>query len=433
MGMIYSSQVITMLRRALDLVDGRLVDHGVQVAAIMKDMMEAGGIQDEELKKNLCVLSLLHDIGAYRMKEIDKLVQIETKNIWEHSVFGYLFLKEFAPFGELAKVVLYHHADYNKNWEEPEEIMKYSQLMRVADGVEVWHRSEKGEKEDELKAYLRSKTGTAFAPEAVEWFMRADEQFGTFQKLEKKVEFEEIVDCSSIEEKRVRAYLWMMVHSIDFRSRFTVTHTASVAEIGYQLAKRMGMSPKQQEQIYYGAMLHDLGKIGTPVAILEKPGRLTDEEMEVMRGHVVLSESIIKGCVGETVERIALRHHEKLDGSGYPLGISGEELTVEERILTIADIVSALCMSRSYKEAYPKDRVFEILKDMRDRGQIDGDILVVMEREYDDIIKCADNACEPIRKAHKQMGEEYKALMYKFRMNGRLSWNFLTKQVTATF
>lgn len=89
-----------MVRRALNLVDSRLVDHGVQVAAIMKDMLEAGGVQDEELKKNLCVISLLHDVGAYRMKEIDQLVQIETNNIWEHSISGYLFLKEFAPFGE---------------------------------------------------------------------------------------------------------------------------------------------------------------------------------------------------------------------------------------------------------------------------------------------------------------------------------------------
>lgn len=411
MGMIYTDQVIMMVRRALNLVDRRLIDHGAHVAVVMKDMLETKGIYDRELKKNLCILALFHDVGAYRLHEIDQLVRVETENIWEHSINGYLFLKEFGPFGDLAKVILYHHADENEMREEPKKILKYAQWMRVADRVEIWHRNNKGENKEKLKEYLKRKSGTLFLEDAVEVFLEAEEIFSTYEKLKQPVKFEEIVDCSSISGDEADIYLWMLVHAIDFRSRFTVTHTASVMEIAWQLAKRLGMSEKEQEQIYYGAMLHDLGKIGTPTEILEKPGRLTDEEMEVMKEHINLSKEIIEGCVDETVMNIALRHHEKIDGSGYPLGLSGDELTLSQRIMTVADIVSALCMSRSYKEPFPKERVLGILSDMKEKGQIDGQILSVMEKEYDDIIEQAEKACDPVREVHRRMGEEYQTLL----------------------
>lgn len=419
MEMIYNNQVITMVCRALNLVDSRLIGHGVRVAAIMKDMLETEAVWDEELKDNLCMLSLLHDIGAYRLKEINQLIHFETMNIWEHSIYGYLFLKEFAPFGELAKVVLYHHADYDKNWGESAEILKYAQFLHVADRVEVWHRGNKGKKEEELLSYLKKKSGTVFSKEAVDCFIQANKQFETLKKLDSPVSIEEIVNCDAIGNDKADTYLWLIVHSIDFRSRFTVTHTVGVTEIGYQLAKKMGVSSEKQKQVYYGGMLHDLGKIGTPVAILEKPGKLTDNEMGVMKDHVTLSASIIENCVDKTVAKIALSHHEKLDGSGYPRGISGEELTLEDRILTIADIVSALSMSRSYKAAFPKEKVFLILDNMKVKGQIDGRVLEAMKDGYDDIIKKAEAACAPVRKIHKNLAEEYKMLLYKFKAEAK--------------
>lgn len=408
--MTYSNQIIKMICRALNLMDERLVDHGLQVAVVMKDMLEAGEVQDLELKRNLCILSLLHDAGAYRMQEIENLVKVETVSAWEHSIYGYLFLKEFEPFKELAGIVLYHHADYKKDWKCSEKVMQYAQLLHVADRVEIWHRNYKGAKEEELCAYLKERSGTVFSPKAVEWFLRANEKLRTYEKLKQSTEFEKIVDCRFMEEAEIKSYLWLMVYAIDFRSRFTVTHTVSVVEIAGQLAKRMGLSGKEQKQIYYGALLHDMGKIGTPVSILEKDGKLTDEEMEVMRQHIKLSGVVIGDCVEKAVEQIALRHHEKLDGSGYPLGITGTELTLAERIMAVADIVSALSMSRSYKEPFPKEKVFAILDSMVNKGQIDSNVVKTMEAEYDDIIKEADKVCTPVLEAHARFGEEYKKI-----------------------
>lgn len=408
--MIRSNQVITMIYRALNLLDARLVNHGSYVAAIMKDMLEADGVRDAELKKKLCILSLLHDVGAYRIREINNILQVETASAWEHSIYGYLFLKEFPPLRELAGVILYHHAEYDKRWEAPQDILRYAQLLYVADRVEIWHRSNQGGRKKALTEYLKKKSGSLFSEEAVACYLRADEQFDTYNRLEPSIVFDEIAACDITDEEEKKSYLWLMVHSIDFRSSVTVTHTVGVVEIACQLARRLGLSKEEQQQIYYGALLHDIGKIGTPVAILEKAGRLTEPEMKIMREHVVLGEEIIRDCVDEKVARTAMRHHEKLDGTGYPLGLTEKELTLPERLLTVADIVSALSMSRSYKEAFPKEKVFAILQKMEEDRQIDGSVLAVMKADYDEIIEEAQESMPSVRKAHERMGEEYQKL-----------------------
>ena len=112
------------------------------------------------------------------------------------------------------------------------------------------------------------------------------------------------------------SYLDMLVHVIDFRSRHTVTHTVTTAWVAYELGLRLTKDEEAVARIYCGALLHDLGKIGVPLGILEKPGKLSPDEMAIMRTHVTLTEDILAGCVDEDVLHAAVRHHEKLDGSG---------------------------------------------------------------------------------------------------------------------
>lgn len=413
--MIYGNRVITMVQNALNLVDDRLVNHGVRVAAILKDMLEAVGIQNKDLKKNLCILAMFHDVGAYQTEEIDRLIQFETKTIYQHSIYGYLFLKEFTPLGELAEVVLYHHLDCDETCVWSEEIRYYAQMLHVADRIDLWHQGNPESSEQDLITYLTERVGFKFSREAVDAFLKANESFATFQKIGNPVQPEEIVDFRLLAEEEVEAYLWLVVNVMDFRSPVTVNHTVSVMDIGGQLAERMKLSPEEQQQVRYGALLHDLGKIGIPISILEKPARLTGEEMHIMRGHVALTGQIIRGCVNEKVERIALRHHEKLNSSGYPLGLSGDELTLPERILAVADIASALCMSRSYKKAFSKEHVFSILRNMCDNGEIDSSVEHVLEDGYDEITDHAGRACLPIREVYRRMGEEYRILLEKFK------------------
>lgn len=411
---VHSDRIMTVVSRALNLVDGRLVDHGLKVAMVLGNMLDVEGCRDRQLRKTLGILALLHDVGAYRTEEIDDMVRFETARVWEHSIYGYLFLREFTPLEEWARVVLYHHADERELLQEPEAIRRYSQMLHIADRAVVWHDEVKRSPE-ELREHLERKRGNGMNPQLIDLFWKADERFHVMEALDAPVDAASVLDCSAISGEEAKAYLRMVVHAIDFRSHVTVTHTMSVMEIALRLSRIMGMPKATQEQIYYGGLLHDLGKIGTPVSILEKPGRLTDEEMTVMREHVVLSGQIIDGCVDETVARIALRHHEKLDGSGYPLGLSAEDLTPPERLMAVADIVSALCMSRSYKDAFPKERCLEILGEMRDRGQLDGRIVDVMTQHFDGIMAEVEDACRPLTEAYGRLVEEYRSLLAQKR------------------
>ena len=111
--------------------------------------------------------------------------------------------------------------------------------------------------------------------------------------------------------------------------------------------------------------MHDVGKLGVPDAILLKPGRFNEEEFKTMKRHTTMGGKILEGSSSPLLQmahRIALSHHEHYDGSGYPEGLKGEEIPLEGRITSICDAFDAMCSKRVYKEAYPMDKVFGIIR-----------------------------------------------------------------------
>ncbi len=114
----------------------------------------------------------------------------------------------------------------------------------------------------------------------------------------------------------------------------------------------MGLSPAKLSELYCSAILHDIGKIATPQRILEFPGKLAPEDMGIMRHHVNHSKRILSGHAPEQIIENVYRHHEKLDGKGYPRHLERKDLNLIQRILTVADITSALNDTRSYKAEF---------------------------------------------------------------------------------
>lgn len=179
----------------------------------------------------------------------------------------------------------------------------------------------------------------------------------------------------------------MLVYTIDFRSEFTVIHTMSTVNFAQQLGRLMRLSSVDLKNLYYGALLHDLGKLAIPVEILESPGRLNDADMEIMRSHVTITREILDGIVDDDIRDIAARHHEKLDGSGYPAGLTEKDLTFPQQIVAVADILSALYGKRSYKESFDADKIKDILRSDADNGKISRRAVDCLMRNYDTIIK----------------------------------------------
>ena len=151
---------------------------------------------------------------------------------------------------------------------------------------------------------------------------------------------------------------------VETRLHEAANHVARVAEISYRLAKMWGMDDDEAELLRLASPMHDLGKIGIPDNILLKPGRLTEEEMAIMRTHSAIGHRLL--CKSErpilqAASIIALQHHERWDGRGYPDGRAGENIHPYGRITAVADVFDALLSKRCYKEAWGKRHVLELM------------------------------------------------------------------------
>lgn len=141
----------------------------------------------------------------------------------------------------------------------------------------------------------------------------------------------------------------------------TRAHLKNISIISYLLALALGMNKKEAELIKNASPLHDIGKVALADNILLKPGRLTPEEFEIMKSHTVYGGRILEGAhskVLQVAHKMSLYHHEKWNGAGYPKGLKGEDIPLEARIITVADVFDALCVSRVYKKAWKTDDAY---------------------------------------------------------------------------
>lgn len=171
------------------------------------------------------------------------------------------------------------------------------------------------------------------------------------------------------------------------KSEQTGQHIKRVSEYARILAAQMGLDDEAVENLRLASTMHDLGKLMVPSDILDKPGRLTDEEFAVIKKHPGYGEHLLHNVEGETMtlaRDVALEHHERFDGKGYPDGKLGNEISLEGRIVAVADVYDALISRRSYKDAWdPKQAYDEIVKG---RGtQFDADVVDAFIAAYDEI------------------------------------------------
>ena len=154
-----------------------------------------------------------------------------------------------------------------------------------------------------------------------------------------------------------------IARTVDAKDSNTSEHSFRVSQYSLTIAKRLGYSEEKCENLRQMALLHDIGKIGIPDAILNKPGKLTDEEYEIMKTHVIRGGEILKDfTMIDNVSVGALYHHEKYDGSGYCHGLKGEQIPLDARIIGIADAFDAMTANRVYRKQLDLDFVIAELK-----------------------------------------------------------------------
>ena len=408
-----SNCILHIISNMLRMQNAKLLDHGSRVGYLVAKMLEAKGLSEREILKGY-LIGLLHDVGAYKTEEIDKLIQFETKNVCEHSIYGYLILELSEIMGDMAEVILYHHTPWNKIIGLSPEKKEMANLIFLADRVEIYVRS----KHEAIDIELLKKH-QFYSEENLELFVNADQKYNLQKRLMDGSfinDTEKYLYRAEFSEEELKKWIRMVAFLIDFRSESTVTHTITMVSASVAIAKKMGLSKQQLDEVYTGAYIHDLGKIAIPVEILEKPGKLTFDEMEVMKTHILLTGDIIRGHVSDNVYKIAMRHHEKVNGKGYPYGIEAEDMTLAEKIVAVADIYSALSGKRSYKEKFDKEKIISIMEQLAEQCQNDREVIQVLVDNFDEITNYVEQECTEILNNYVRLKERYQKIHKIFSM-----------------
>lgn len=192
----------------------------------------------------------------------------------------------------------------------------------------------------------------------------------------------EVIKSSSLDT------IYRLSRAAEYRDEDTGTHIKRMSNYSAAVARKMSLVDKAVETLLYAAPMHDVGKIGIPDRILLKPGKLDADELDVMRQHTVFGSKILEGATSgflRLAEVVALTHHEKWDGSGYPRGLKGKEIPLVGRIVAIADVFDALTTRRPYKEPFTLDKSYAIIRESRG-SHFDPDVVDAFFAAEDEIL-----------------------------------------------
>jgi len=387
--------MLMSLSMAIDLVSPKLASHHKMVAYLSHRIAGECGLSDDE-RNEIFMAALLHDVGSIALKDRLEILRFEMNNSSEHAELGYLILMTFPPFEGLANIVRYHHVPWRNGqgaFVEEGAVPIGSHLINLADRISVL--VEPGEnflgQVQSITGRIEACSGRLFVPEHVEAFNRiaarealwldmssrnVDKAIASLPTLPSlSLNLDDLVDLSRLFSR-----------IIDSRSNFTATHSSGVAATATALARLSGFSHEDQKWMEVSGYLHDLGKLVVPPEILEKPGKLSDEEWDIMRSHTYYTYAVLDEVQGlEKVKIWGALHHERLDGSGYPFHHDGEEMTLGSRILAVADVFTAISEDRPYRKGMDKKKILELLKKMAVDGAIDADIVDLLEQNYEEV------------------------------------------------
>jgi HD-GYP domain-containing protein (c-di-GMP phosphodiesterase class II) len=386
-------KIITVFGEALDIVEGELLGastyHGKRVAVLCVAMGRKIGMDEAKLI-SLAGCALLHDnaLTEYIMAEYQGAYRDPAMKL--HCEYGQRNIESLEFPADITDFLLYHHerADGSGPYGKTDYPFE-AEIIGIADEVDVnWHLQRRGP--GELPVIAESiRQSHRFYPETQNLLMSVldgdmlrslkDGEIGkTVEALLPPWEMDNANPCLP----EISAFMGRV---IDYKSVFTQLHSSGITEKALSMAGFYGYSLSERNMLCLAANLHDLGKLAVPTAILEKPGRLSPEEFQEIAGHAQKTAALLaslEGCAGglDDVRVWASNHHEKLDGSGYPLGKKAADLDFNSRLMSCLDIYQAVSEERPYHPARNHSDTMRILREMVDKGAIDGGIVEDIDR-----------------------------------------------------
>ncbi|MBO8158141.1 HD domain-containing phosphohydrolase [Thermosyntropha sp.] len=378
---------------ALDLVDHAVANHHMQVAYIAYSIADKLGYSHED-KRQIVMAGALHDIGAISIQERLLALKFEDYLTHKHAEVGYLFLRQFAPLQFAAEIIRYHHVPWMGgkgrkvfNFEVPEE----SHIIHLADRIAVLIKNPACilEEKENICSKIKHYRGIAFVPEHVDAFLELaeceyfwlDVVSNQIPLILKRYLSPAVIDLSL---NQLQDFARLFSRIVDFRSPLNASHSSGVALIAERLAEKAGFSDTECKLMRVAGYLHDLGKIAVPVEILEKPGKLSPQEFLVIKRHPYYTYSILSKIESLTIiNKWASFHHERLDGRGYPFHLKEKDLPIGSQIMAVADVFTAVCEDRPYRQGMNKKEVLGILEKMALDKAINGDIVNFIKDDFD--------------------------------------------------
>jgi putative two-component system response regulator len=196
------------------------------------------------------------------------------------------------------------------------------------------------------------------------------------------------IECRNLKTAFTETIL-KLVMAAEFKDNSSSDHVERVGKFSSFMARKIGFSDRDCSNIFFAAAMHDIGKIGISECVLYKPGKLTAPEYEIMKSHTEIGADILAGAKSEVLQlagKIALNHHERWDGLGYPRGLSGDDIPLVARIVALADTFDALLSRRRYKDAYPIEVAVEVLKTESGK-HLDPNLVSMFLNDLDEIIE----------------------------------------------
>lgn len=253
----------------------------------------------------------------------------------------------------------------------PPDVVLCDMRMPVMDGVELCRRI-KANPQMALTPVLMLSSMASTEEKVFGLDSGADEYLTKpFQKVEVMARLRAMLRMRFLQDQLENAeqVIFTLARAVEAKDVYTAGHIERVSSLAVAIAQKQGFDANERAQLHRGGILHDIGKIGVPDSILNKPGKLTPEEFDQIKKHADVGERICRSLKTlQPVLDLIRHHHERLNGSGYPDGLSGKDVTLPARIMAVCDVYDALTSNRPYRKAMTRPEAFEVL----DQGVRDG-------------------------------------------------------------
>lgn len=395
--------LLEALAKGMNLVNPNVELHHEQTAYLTFFICSKGGLDlaRDDLTKAVYA-ALLHDVGSVVIHHQATIAEIESQAV-AISKRGARMLSDLRGFEEIAGIVGHCQCKWTDLVQEGAEDERTYRLKQIASAIHLadvvslsldqGKFSENRNKAvldsaSQIKSFAKRCRGTEFSPEVVDAFLAVTEPEYIWLDIVNNPSFLLLFTgkIGTLSLAETIDHTLLMSRIIDYRSPFTAMHSAGVSASARKLAELAGMSELECTMMEIAGNMHDVGKLRVPREILEKPGKLTASEFNIIKEHTYFTRLILMGVPGfGRIANWASFHHEKLNGCGYPFRLSADDLDLGARIMAVADIFSAVAEDRPYRAPMDRDHALAALKDSVNAGAICGDLVALLAENYDEV------------------------------------------------